>query len=305
MKKPQIMCGILALAFFSFSAYTHHYYKNYEASFQDLIIYERDYDLATETFPELLDLNTVTAAQLDKLPGINKAQAEQIIALRDQLGEFTSFAQLQGLSSLPDSLVLSMQNYLYIPAPLPTDALTEPPAAPTPAVTEPLLLDLNTADQEALMRLPGIGEVTAAAIIRYRAQVGAFSNRRQLLEIPGIGDATLSGIIDYLYIENELPLTESPSETEIITETEPPFTDPPEIPIINLNTATKEELMLLPECDEALALEVLALRDGIHVFSHIWEIMYVESMTPELFGKWKYYITVGEAESTESTTELN
>jgi competence protein ComEA len=56
------------------------------------------------------------------------------------------------------------------------------------------LVNLNTADQAELETLPGIGPVTAAAILEWRSRNGAFTAVEELLEISGIGDATLAEI---------------------------------------------------------------------------------------------------------------
>lgn len=66
----------------------------------------------------------------------------------------------------------------------------QPTAAPsvTPATT---VVNLNTADAAALEQLPGVGPVTAAAIISYRDEAGGFSTVEELLEVDGIGPATL------------------------------------------------------------------------------------------------------------------
>ena len=52
-------------------------------------------------------------------------------------------------------------------------------------------VNLNTADQAALEELPGVGPVTAAAILRWRADHGQFTSPDELLEVSGIGEATL------------------------------------------------------------------------------------------------------------------
>lgn len=52
-------------------------------------------------------------------------------------------------------------------------------------------VDLNRADQAALEALPGIGPATAAAILRHREQIGAFTSVDQLLDVRGIGEAKL------------------------------------------------------------------------------------------------------------------
>lgn len=52
-------------------------------------------------------------------------------------------------------------------------------------------LDLNTATQAELERLPGIGPAKASAIIATRQGLGGFKSVGQLVETPGIGPKTL------------------------------------------------------------------------------------------------------------------
>lgn len=52
-------------------------------------------------------------------------------------------------------------------------------------------VDLNLADDAALQTLPGVGPATAAAILDWREQNGAFRSVDDLLGVPGIGEKTL------------------------------------------------------------------------------------------------------------------
>ncbi|WP_161958440.1 helix-hairpin-helix domain-containing protein [Ornithinimicrobium cavernae] len=52
-------------------------------------------------------------------------------------------------------------------------------------------ININTADQAVLEELPGVGPVTAAAIVQWRTEHGQFSTADELLEVSGIGEATL------------------------------------------------------------------------------------------------------------------
>ncbi len=55
-------------------------------------------------------------------------------------------------------------------------------------------IDLNHADKEELMSLPGIGEVKADAIIQYREEQGAFQSIEELMLVSGIGESLFERI---------------------------------------------------------------------------------------------------------------
>ena len=71
-----------------------------------------------------------------------------------------------------------------------------PQTSSAQASAQPAKVDINTADVELLKTLPGIGEVKAQSIVRYRQTKGPFSRVEDLLEVSGIGPATLDAIQD-------------------------------------------------------------------------------------------------------------
>ena len=74
----------------------------------------------------------------------------------------------------------------------PTPVAATPPVTATPTAGVPgALLDLNTATAEDLDTLPGVGPVTAQAILDWRAEHGGFTSVDELLEVSGIGEVTL------------------------------------------------------------------------------------------------------------------
>jgi len=60
------------------------------------------------------------------------------------------------------------------------------------------LVSLNTATQEQLETLPGVGPVTAQSILAWRTAHGSFSSVDELLEVDGIGDKTLAKLAPYV-----------------------------------------------------------------------------------------------------------
>ena len=61
------------------------------------------------------------------------------------------------------------------------------------------LVDLNTATVEQLDTLPGIGPVTAAAIVAWRDANGRFTSVDQLGDVDGIGPARLEKLRDLVH----------------------------------------------------------------------------------------------------------
>lgn len=64
-------------------------------------------------------------------------------------------------------------------------------------------ININTADEEELQELPGIGPAYAERIIAWREENGRFTSAEQLLEIRGIGEARLSRIEPLITLDDE------------------------------------------------------------------------------------------------------
>ena len=99
---------------------------------------------------------------------------------------------LAGLSETADvdalnrAAVLSDGQKIIVPAVGETEA--------TELSAESTLVDLNQADLQQLMTLPGIGQVKAQAILDYRAQQGMFKQIEEVQQVNGIGAATFAQI---------------------------------------------------------------------------------------------------------------
>ncbi len=61
-------------------------------------------------------------------------------------------------------------------------------------------VNLNSATTEQLDTLPGVGPVTARAIVDWRSKNGRFASVDDLLDVKGIGDATLAELRDLVTV---------------------------------------------------------------------------------------------------------
>ena len=62
-------------------------------------------------------------------------------------------------------------------------------------------ININEADLETLVRLPGIGEKTAQKIVDLRNTKSKFENLEELMEVKGIGEVKFNKIKKFLYIK--------------------------------------------------------------------------------------------------------
>ena len=94
-------------------------------------------------------------------------------------------------------------------------------------------IDLNASDSSELVKLPGIGPVFAAKIIRYREKLGGYSDIAQLMEIDGLPDS----LMKWFVIADTIPVRK-----------------------INVNTSTLAELRRHPYIDFYQARAIVEFR---------------------------------------------
>ncbi len=61
-------------------------------------------------------------------------------------------------------------------------------------------VDINSATEAQLRQLPGVGEVLAERIVRYREENGPFSAADDLLRVEGIGESKLEEMRDMIVV---------------------------------------------------------------------------------------------------------
>lgn len=159
-------------------------------------------------------------------------------------------------------------------------------------------LELNTASAKDLTYIDGIGEALAERIIEYARSRG-FYDVNDLLNVSGIGQSKFNAILPYVYVDASWlpPRTETIAsdfysdiwETPDMFPTETTASAAPEIYRVNVNTAGKADFMQLPGIDEALADNIISLRNQIGGFANIEELSLAEGMTnSRLSAIWNY-----------------
>jgi competence protein ComEA len=138
----------------------------------------------------------VTGAVLN--PGVYEIQAG------DRLAEVLAAAGGPAADADLDAVNLAArvrdEEHWHIPKVGETTGEASGSEQPSGVVSSGGRLDINTATAEELVALPGIGQVGAEAIVRYRSATGPFTRVEDLLEVEGIGPTTLENIRDLIEV---------------------------------------------------------------------------------------------------------
>ncbi len=109
---------------------------------------------------------------------------------------------LLGLTGLFLCLLLGLFLHDRAALAIPAAAETER-SVPIEAVRpDPAPLNLNTASEEALTALPGIGEELARRIAAYREANGPFAAVEDLTKVSGIGQGKLAALEGWITVED-------------------------------------------------------------------------------------------------------
>ena len=65
------------------------------------------------------------------------------------------------------------------------------------------LVNINTATEEELDTLPGIGEELARRIVAYREENGPFATTEELINVKGIGEAKLADLDGWITVDGK------------------------------------------------------------------------------------------------------
>ncbi len=174
------------------------------------------------------------------------------------------------------------------------------------------LVDINTATADELQTLTGIGAAMAQRIIDYRAEHGPFTCADDLLAVKGIGEATLDKFRDRITFSAVDPSEHDhiPSQADETAEESPPNQDqetpqpdePQQNALIDINTATADELQTLTGIGPVLAQRIIDYRAEHGPFTCAEDLLAVKGIGEATLNKFRHAITVGSPGKNDTTT---
>ena len=210
--------------------------------------------------------------------GMSNEEIDRLLAFRKQDQWINSAKQFQEVTQVSDSFLNVLSPYFKFP-----DWVTNPKPKPDwvdysktnnpkkyAAKTFDQKIDLNKATAEQLQKVNGIGAALSDRIIAYRNKfVGGFISEIQLQDIYGLSPEVIERVTNDFTVKTPRPFQK-----------------------INLNTATKEQLVTIQHIDYEIAhyiIEQRTLRDG---FKSLDELTKVKTFPVQKIEIIKLYLTL-------------
>lgn len=164
-----------------------------------------------------------------------------------------------------------------------------------PTETVSVRFDLNRADRSDLEQIPGVGPKLAQAIVDHRSEKGQFRSLEQLRDVKGVGPAIFDKVRPFLRVD-PLPKAEDELDPVPVLERKKPVAPPVangrklqsgDTPI-NVNTATLEQLLMLPDVGPVTAQAIVAARP----IKSVNDLDRVKGIGPKRMEKLKPFVKV-------------
>ncbi len=194
--------------------------------------------------------------------GLSQKQAEAVLKF-GKYG-FKSKEDLKRVFVIPQELMLKIIDSTFYPEKNKTNiSISE-----FKKENNSIVVDLNSASEEELLSIKGIGPFFAKNMLKRREQLGGYINDEQLLEVWKMTPEKMEEIKPFIKIDQQ------------------------QVRKLNINTATAEELKKHPYFTWNMANAIVKLRNQHGPFKSINDIKMSVVLTEELFLKIKPYLTL-------------
>lgn len=133
--------------------------------------------------------------------GFSEKQAQSIINYKNKYGDFEFKEDLKNLYVVSEEKYSELEPYILLPNKSSNHPGKEIETNQAFVETEPLNIDLNRCSAQELTQIRGIGDKYAERIIKYRKQLGGFTDTLQFNEIWGLSDFAKLALRENTFID--------------------------------------------------------------------------------------------------------
>lgn len=131
-----------------------------------------------------LNVNTASAADFGRLPGVGEIIAFRIVKERERRGTFKDVRELKSVNGISSRVYEGLKNYVAVSG----------------ESNLSVHMDLNTVTRSLLLGIPGMTEGEARSILSFRKAKGRFARVEELRLVPGITDRRFSELTEWLTV---------------------------------------------------------------------------------------------------------
>lgn len=138
-------------------------------------------------------------------------------------------------------------------------------------------IDVNTADENSLTALPGIGPARAQAIVMERTSGGPFRDLQDLERVPGIGPRTVQRLTPFVALSDAGESDQGDGELPPVPIAAPPAATPERV---RVNYANATELQRLTRVGPVMAQRIIDDRQRNGIFTRPEDMLRVSGIGP-------------------------
>lgn len=201
--------------------------------------------------------------------GLSVDEIDRLLSFRAKGNYVNSATEFQEITEVSDSLLSVISPLFKFP-----DWVTQKTPKKT-STSETIvtnksfeLRDINSATIEDLVLIKGIGEKTAARILKYKDYLHGYTFNEQLYEVYGMDVVVVKKLLKRYAVLSV-----------------------PDIKKVNVNSASFKEVMSLPYLDYDLTKKVFMYKDEVAEIQSIEELKNIEGFPIESFDKIVVYLT--------------
>ncbi len=196
------------------------------------------------------------------------SEKQVAVLMKFKTSGFYNDEDLKKVFVISDEFFENIKDFLVYPEKPVRDYKTNS-EKPTEAIRSERV-DINTASQEELMNIKGVGKFYAERIIQKRNELQGFISENQLLEIWKFDQEKLENIKPYIYVDMK------------------------KVQPFDINTVSYEELKKHPYFSNNVANSIIKLRTQLGGYKRIEDLKKSVLISNEVFEKIKPYVMVEE-----------